>query len=417
MKKKILAWSDAPTAGTGFGVVSKHVLGALYATGKYDIHHLAINFHGDFVDKEECPWELQPAKLLDPNDPHGLKMFLRTLLKTDYDIVWVCNDLFVTTQIADAVTRVKERAKAQGKKPPIFIYYYPVDCKVKSETTKFLKAVDIPVCYTDHAREATLDVCPELESKLQQIPHGVDTSSYYKCTPDEVAVWKHQYLGVSPLTTVVVNVNRNTTRKQLPYSIKAFLEFRKQVPDSIMYMHTAMVDQGGNLEQVLQDLNISSQKDIIFPARYSPASPAPVDIMNRLYNCGDIFLTTHLGEGWGLTITEAMAAGTPVVAPNNTCMPEQLGANSERGYMYECKDTIWIDSSGWRPKGLLDDISNQMLLAHEDNQKNTINPKIKLAREYAVNHDWKIIGQKWVQLFEQAEYIGSNQTIAVIEEI
>lgn len=415
-KRKVLAWSDSPTAGTGFGVVSKHVLGALYATGKYEIHQLAINFHGEFIDKSECPWELQPARLLDPDDPHGMKMFFRTLLKTDYDIVWVCNDLFVTTKVADIIPKIKERARARGKKPPVFIYYYPVDCKVKPEAAKFLEVVDIPVCYTGHGREETLRTKPELADRLEQIPHGVDTSAYYKCKPEDVAIWKHQYLGISPLTTLVVSVNRNTERKQIPYSIMAFKEFRKWVPDSIMYVHAATVDQGGDLSQVLRDLELDIKTDVIFPARYSPAHPAPIEIMNRLYNIGDIFLTTHLGEGWGLTVTEAMAAGTPVVAPRNTSMPQQLGDNSERGYMYDCKDWAWIDSSGFREKGLLQDIVNQMVKAHNDNRMNAVNPKIIAARTWAEEHDWKEIGKKWVELFSKAENL-ADEPVVLAEEV
>jgi glycosyltransferase involved in cell wall biosynthesis len=415
-KRKVLCWSDAPTAGTGFGVVAKHVIGALYETGKYDIDHLAINFHGEFVDKEECPWNLQPARLLDPDDPHGMKMFFRTLLRKDYDIVWVCNDLFVTAKITDMIPKIKERARARGVKPPVFIYYYPVDCKVKPEATGFLKQVDIPVCYTGHGREETLATCPELADNLEQIPHGVDTSIYKKCDPNEVAIWKHQYFGVSPLTTVVVSVNRNTQRKQIPYSIMAFKEFRKHCPDSIMYIHASKVDQGGDMMNVLRDLNFDVKTDVIFPARYSPAHPAPLEIMNRLYNCGDIFLTTHLGEGWGLTVTEAMAAGVPVVAPRNTSMPQQLGEKSERGYMYECKDVAWIDNSGFREKGLLPDIVNQMVKAWNDNRMNTINPKVIKARTWAEEHDWKEIGKKWIELFSKAETMSETVNTSMMAE-
>ena len=43
-KYTLLAWSDSATVGTGFGVISKYILGALHATGRYEIYHLAINF-------------------------------------------------------------------------------------------------------------------------------------------------------------------------------------------------------------------------------------------------------------------------------------------------------------------------------------------------------------------------------------
>lgn len=318
-KKKVLCWSDSAIAGTGFGTVSRHILTALHNTGKYDIDHLAINFNGDFVDKNKIPWQQQPAKLLDPKDPHGLKMFQRTLVKGNYDIVWVCNDLYVTHKIADIVTKIQQHAATQGKEPPIFIYYYPVDCHVPHDGSNFLKVVDIPVCYTHHGKAETIKTFPETVHKLREIPHGVDTTIFHPLSLAQINVIKKNVLNVGPDTTVVINFNRNSARKQMQYSILAFKKFREYVPNSIMYMHTAVQDQGGDLLKAVTDLGLSAKKDVVFPTRYSPSDPAPLTLLNQLYNMGDIFLTTHLGEGWGLTVTEAMAAGVPVVAPDNTC--------------------------------------------------------------------------------------------------
>lgn len=318
-KKKVLCWSDSPTAGTGFGVVSKNVIGALHKSGKYEIHQLAINFHGDFTDDQEVPWQIRPAKVLDPNDPHGIKMFMKVLQKNRYDIVWILNDLFVTHYLNDFIPKYKTACLKQNIKPPKFIYYYPVDCHVQNEVSEALDMVDIPVCYTKHGKQETLKKKPYLESRLVEIPHGVDSETFKPMSEVEIATWKRQYLNVGQDTFVVVAVNRNSTRKQLPYSVLAFKEFKKLVPNSIMYCHTQVVDQGSDMSRVLSDLGLSPQRDVVFPGRYSPSEPAPGFLLNQFYNCGDLFLTTHLGEGWGLSITEAMAAGVPVVAPNNTC--------------------------------------------------------------------------------------------------
>ena len=50
LKKQVLCWSDSPIIQTGFGVVTKYIMKALYNTGKYDIDILAINFYGDFYN-------------------------------------------------------------------------------------------------------------------------------------------------------------------------------------------------------------------------------------------------------------------------------------------------------------------------------------------------------------------------------
>lgn len=405
--KRLLAWGDSSVAGTGFGTVSKYILGALHATGKYEIHHLAINFHGDFVDRSLVPWQVQPARLLDPKDPHGMKMFLRTLMKNNYDIVWVLNDLYVTHQVTELVEKAKQKMAVKGRKLPTIVYYYPVDCQVPDDGNSFVRLADIPVCYNDYGKEETLKTLPEVKDKLKQIPHGVDTSAFYPVPKQQSDMWKQQILNISPETTLVVNVNRNSSRKQIQYSMLAFKEFRKHVPDSVMYLHTAIKDQGGDLTRVIKDLQLDPTKDICFPLNFSPANPVPVKTLNAIYNMADIFLTTHLGEGHGLTIHEAMAAGTPVVAPNNTSTPFLLGKNSTRGYIYPCKDTIYIDNSGPRKKGLIPDIVKQMLKVYSDGPKQE-NKKVQAAVDWAKKTDWSIQTKKWIKLFNEIDEIRDN---------
>ena len=99
-KIKVLCWSDCAFAPTGFGTVSKHVLSTLYNTGLFEIDHLAINYYGEFYDRKKYPYQIVPARLLNPSDPFGNQMLIRNLQKTDYDILWILNDTFVVNKIA-----------------------------------------------------------------------------------------------------------------------------------------------------------------------------------------------------------------------------------------------------------------------------------------------------------------------------
>ena len=45
-------------------------------------------------------------------------------------------------------------------------------------------------------------------------------------------------------------------------------------------------------------------------------------MLNELYNCFDCFVTTTTAEGWGLTVTEAMATKTKVICPIHTSLSE-----------------------------------------------------------------------------------------------
>src|SRR5437764_10108501 len=91
-KLKVLAWSDAVVAATGFGTVSRHVLAELHRSGRYHIDQLAINYHGEFFDTTKYPYQLSPARLLDPADAFGKAQLIRALTRSDYDILWILND-------------------------------------------------------------------------------------------------------------------------------------------------------------------------------------------------------------------------------------------------------------------------------------------------------------------------------------
>ena len=79
------------------------------------------------------------------------------------------------------------------------------------------------------------------------------------------------------------------------------------------------------------------------PGTFNPGVGFPVNILNEIYNASDLYLTTAWGEGWGLTVTEAMCCHVPVVAPANTSLIEILDSGN-RGYLAPSGDTPthWI---------------------------------------------------------------------------
>ena len=57
-KIKLLFFGDTPSGNTGFSTVSKNILKRLYATGKYDITVVGINYFGD---PHDLPYKIYPA--------------------------------------------------------------------------------------------------------------------------------------------------------------------------------------------------------------------------------------------------------------------------------------------------------------------------------------------------------------------
>src|SRR5437660_1649703 len=115
-KLRVLAWSDCVFAPTGFGTVSRHILAGLHQTGRYQIDQLAINYHGEFYDSAKYPYQLSPARLLDPADSYGNKQLIRALRDGDYDILWIINDPEVVRDAAANLARLKSQKQTKGQK-------------------------------------------------------------------------------------------------------------------------------------------------------------------------------------------------------------------------------------------------------------------------------------------------------------
>jgi glycosyltransferase involved in cell wall biosynthesis len=409
-KSKILVWSDYVGAGTGFGVVSKYVLRSLHSTGLYDISQLAINYHGEFFDQNEFPYQIVPAKLKDPKDPYGQQAFINTVANGDFDYVWIMNDTFVVEKVGRKLPTLLQQMEGAGKKVPVIIYYYPVDCHILPEAVSMLNMADVVVAYTEFGKAETLKVVPDIESKMKVVPHGTD-SSIMKALPEaDRAQLRYKLLKVSPQTFVWANVNRNSPRKDLPRTIMAFKRFKEEVPDSRLYLHAMRNDVGGNLNGALRELGLSDKTDVIFPdPRYGPHNPLPPSVLNMFYNVSDAFVTTSLGEGWGLTHLDAMVQGIPVLCPDNTVFPEQLD-HGKRGYLYECKNKVWVDSSGYRGQGMVDDITEAMLQVYRRAKSGEDKEMCLAAQEYANNISWDNVGEMWIKIFADAKRVVKNPT-------
>jgi glycosyltransferase involved in cell wall biosynthesis len=272
-KIKILLWSDAPApiCWTGYGTVCKNIFLPLYKTGKFDIDQIAINYHGDFYDKSECPWQLSPARLLDPSDPYGTQMFLKAVQKNDYDIIWIINDSFIPAKAVEPLKQIFENKRRENKPIPKIVYYYPVDVRLKKEHLAMIEFADQPVCYAKFGFDETIKLLPHLKNKLRIIHHGCNTSKYFPYSKEIITKLKKQLFNLEESDFLIVNVNRNTMRKQLWRVMESFKKFRETVPNSYLYLHTNPVEQRINLLDVMEQMDLKLNKDVFFPPNYSPS--------------------------------------------------------------------------------------------------------------------------------------------------
>ncbi len=104
---------------------------------------------------------------------------------------------------------------------------------------------------------------------------------------------------------LVVSVGRLTTSKRVDVLIRAFAEARDRVPD----LHLEVIGDGpqeADLRALAARLGVAPA--VAFRGRVSDA-----DLVDA-YRRARLVASASISEGWGMTLTEAAACGTPAVA-------------------------------------------------------------------------------------------------------
>ena len=176
---------------------------------------------------------------------------------------------------------------------------------------------------------------------IRYIPHGLDDSMFYPITnesPDynEFKTFKNQILEGKEFEYVVFFNSRNIRRKQIPDTMLAFRYFLDKLPKEkaskcALLLHTEIVSEHGTDLMAVKELLFEGfENNVIFTkGQFHPTQ------MNYLYNIADTQILLSSNEGWGLSLTEALLTGTPIVANVTGGMQDQM--------RFEDKNGNWVD--------------------------------------------------------------------------
>ena len=119
-------------------------------------------------------------------------------------------------------------------------------------------------------------------------------------------------------TFLMLGVNKNEWRKDPLRMLEILVGLRRlDVPAKLLLRMDPMSAMGGiHLELAAKQLGLTYGKE------WCHMGPVDDEVLAGLYNAADLYLTTSLGEGWGLGVTEAMACHTPVAMPRHTSLAE-----------------------------------------------------------------------------------------------
>lgn len=156
---------------------------------------------------------------------------------------------------------------------------------------------------------------------LEYIPHGIDSDVFRPLdekNDEEFKKFKSSVLQNKDYEFVVYFNSRNIQRKRPGDVILAYKHFcdligKEKAKKCALVMHTAPVDQHGtDLNAVKAAICDPEYVNVFFSA--SKISPVQ---MNGMYNIADVTMLISSNEGWGLSLTESMLAGTMII-PNVT---------------------------------------------------------------------------------------------------
>lgn len=415
-KKRILCLFDF-AAHTGFATVSKNIVDELcrHFGDKIEIVVVGINFFSEEGLQYNKQTFVLSALVTAPRIP-GVKpdefgrMSMMKILQEDpegYDAVFIIQDTGIILPIVPILKDlILANKKKNNQKQPKFIFYAPVDCGLVRVLVDNIEFFDVPVAYTEYGKNVILGYKPELRGKIKVIPHGNNPKDFYPISKEDIAPFRKEYFGENADKFIITAVNRNQPRKDYPTTIFGFIEAKKnwKVTERppFLYLHCNPEDPlGWNLRILMQQTDLVEYEDYMFPPKHLENHGATTELLCKIYNASDLFVTTNLGEGWGITNLEAMACKVPVIAPYHTSLIEISGQGTRMYPLYKFYPSCNTIDNMIRDQSDLYELADVILEAVDNKLAGTDTEMVEKAYKYVRSLDWKIVCKAWIDIFEK----------------
>ena len=188
-----------------------------------------------------------------------------------------------------------------------------------------------------------------IHNPIHVVPSGIALEQHKERLAEEGRREKRSALGIPEDHTVLLNLGRLGTEKNLPELIKLF---------SIGLSHnpklTLLIVGDGPARKELEELaaRLGVVDHVIFTGMVNPSE------VHKYYQLGDIFVSASTSETQGLTYIEAAANGLPLLCRRDPCLDGVL-VEGKNGYEYEAEqefcellDTILSNPDWCRDAGL-----------------------------------------------------------------
>ena len=150
-------------------------------------------------------------------------------------------------------------------------------------------------------------------ASISIIPNAV-ASTFQQLPKSEIESFRQQQ-ELSPQTILLLNVGSNHPRK----NISTILKVINSLQSSKLSIHFCKIGADFTLEQKKFIKAQGIEKHITYLGKSGKST------LVKFYNAADILIAPSLHEGFGMTVLEAMACGTPVITSNVSSLPEVAG--------------------------------------------------------------------------------------------
>jgi glycosyltransferase involved in cell wall biosynthesis len=180
----------------------------------------------------------------------------------------------------------------------------------------------------------------DVENKvIKYVPHGLNPNNYYPLdkNSEDFLNFKNKLFPSQEIDFILFFNSRNIRRKQIPDTMWAFKIFLDSLPKEkaekcVFILHTEISHEAGTNLKAVEELLFS--KDYPNAIKFS-TNKLPIEDLNKIYNLSDAQILLTSNEGWGLTLTEAMLTGTPIIANVTGGMQDQMRFIDENENWYE----------------------------------------------------------------------------------
>jgi len=397
-RMKVLMCSDDPDTILSYGILSDLLINNWYK-------HYNISY---------CSLQRQIGKPIAMRDEKGIiryikypghvrgernPTFLPEVFKiTQPDIFWTNFDIQHYINIIPLTP-----------KQPLWIGWVPWDNHDVGQIPRAqqaLKNVDIRVAISRFGYEFLSQNGVRIDDWIYNI---VDTEAFKPLPPNDPGIlnFKKSNPWYKDGMKILLFVGRPNWRKRVTHMLKIVETLHKRGHDDFMFFfHSNMGDPAAMGTNIGELIDASGIDKTVIRSKFHWDSGISKEELNIIYNLSTLYFAPHGGEGFGMPIAEAMAAGTPFIASDYCTSREFAGENNERGFVGPVRIPLdgrgqpYLDKGVVRPYPVVNEFANIIEQVWDDKKrlKKMGENGIKWTRK---NCSQSVIGSKWRKVLDQ----------------